>query len=84
MTYTFILLFIIEGSQDKNQNRLGTRRQELMFTGLLPMAFSVYELIETITIHNWLSHLPSIPNVENGLQLYLMEEFSQLRVSLLR
>jgi hypothetical protein len=28
--YTSILLFIIEGSQDRNSNRAGTWRQELM------------------------------------------------------
>ena len=30
LAYTSILLFIIKGSQDRNSNRAGTWRQELM------------------------------------------------------
>jgi hypothetical protein len=51
--YTYTLLFITKGSQDRNSNRAGTWRQELMqkpwrvlLTGLLPLPCSTFFLIE--------------------------------------
>jgi hypothetical protein len=53
LAYTSTLLFITEGSQDRNSERAGTWRQELMqrpwrelLTGLFMVAFSACFLIE--------------------------------------
>jgi hypothetical protein len=50
-SYTSILLFITKGSQDWNSSRSGSRswcrgHGGMFFTGLLPLAFSAYSLIE--------------------------------------
>ena len=57
LAYTSTVLFIIGGSQDRNSNRAGNWKQELMqspwrvlLTGLFPMACSACFLIELRTI----------------------------------
>lgn len=56
LDYTSTSLFIIEGSQDRESNRAGAQRQELMqspwkvlLAGLLPKTFSACFLIESRT-----------------------------------
>jgi hypothetical protein len=60
--YTSTLLFITKGSHDRNSNRAGTWRQELMqrpwrvlLTGFLPLACSACFLIEPRTTSPWMA-----------------------------
>jgi hypothetical protein len=75
LTYTSMLMFTTEGSQDRNSNRAGTRRQGLMqrswgktlLTDLLHMASSACLFIEPRTTwydttHHGLGLLPLITN----------------------
>ena len=56
LAYASALLFITEGSQDRNSNRAGSQKQELMqrpwrvlLTDLFPLAYSAHFLLEPRT-----------------------------------
>jgi hypothetical protein len=84
------LLFITEGSQDRNSSRSGYRNWcrghgGMWLTGLLPLACSACFLIEPMTTSPRMAPstrgpLRLITNWENALQLDFMEAFPQLKL----
>ena len=92
LAYSCTSLFITNGSQNRNSNRAGIWRQELMLlTGLLPLACSACFLIDSGTpvlgwpYPPWAELSPRVTNSENALLACLhpglMEAFSQLTSS---